>query len=1323
MLICVTAVNVSAASTAVISADSVEAYAGNSVQVNVYLDSNPGITYLKLRVSYDSSALTLFGATNGTVIDDMTIGNAYVWSTVDASTETGKLASLIFIVNADAPAGDYPITITCSEASNDEYDVPYRITNGNITVPCVHEMENVSYTPATCEKTGKRIMKCSICGTTETVTFDKVSCSPLNEATCTEDSICEYCEDVLEEAYGHKYRTQIFEPTVGAQGYTLHTCMRCSETYTDNYIPPIEDHVHSYAKSSTVTPSCTKEGYTLYVCDDCSASKKENITAALGHSYTSSVVAPTCSSNGYTLNTCSRCHDQSKSNYVATVDHEYQNGTCVYCGAAKPLYDSYSDIGIDNCSGWYSTDYNGNTTSTLKVSISNFGTKASESYTLTVRINSPTGQIVFQNTFDVLDSGESNSITINDLDVSKTYSYFVTVETTNDKNIANNYSFAVISQYYADSDHYAHPFDNFVFIDENTHTATCYCGETLTHSHWYPYVGARCVVCAYSGLKGCDLSIEGSGLYWSMTEGIAGISAEIKNLGTETASSYRIIIRKDAPNGEIIFDNTLYNLLPGESRAPSIDVYASTTATAYYIYLICDNDIDSSNNYKLIVISHKENESWGYFHDYIAFTPVDENEHQAYCSNNCGNFVELTHWYATDTSTECVVCGFEREAPTHTHSFSLWTEHSTTQHKRTCSCGEIEYANHTWDVGVITKEPSCLEQGIKTYTCSVCNSTKTDTLPTTGHSIKYIAAKEPTCTTCGNVEYWFCEDCGYAWLDEELTLNTALKYVSLEPAHQLVNVPAKSPTTTQNGNIEYWYCQVCGSAWLDEKCTLNTNLKAVILPASGLQQSDGLEYQLNEDGKSYTVIGLGSCIDLDVVIPDLYNGLPITGIGANAFAGSNITGIYIPSTIKTIGKSAFSKCKNLQATHIDSLEAWFEIEFASGFSNPIWQYGNLYIGGELLTELVIPKSVTKINAYAFYQCTSLVSVNASNVITINAYAFYGCGNLTSVVLNPALTTINKSTFGGCYSLRNITLPEALKTIGMQAFSNSGLETIHLPANLTTVGRSAFSGTDNLKNITVDKNNSCFEIVDNCLIDINHKELTFAWGDFIIPNDGRVINISAGAFFCSDIESLVLPEGIVKIRNNAFDSCKKLTVITVPVSVTEIEKYAFAHCTELQTLIYQGTEEQWASVTKGTDWNLNSQFTITFTNDHTHSFSAWIFYSAEQHKRTCSCGKIEYAEHTWDNGVITTPPTYTTGGVMTYTCSECKERKLEFIPTKSMPDVNTDGVVDEIDAETILKYITGYDVEADKMITDINGDGEVNIRDAAMILLYLKDKSN
>jgi hypothetical protein len=54
-----------------------------------------------------------------------------------------------------------------------------------------------------------------------------------------------------------------------------------------------------------------------------------------------------------------------------------------------------------------------------------------------------------------------------------------------------------------------------------------------------------------------------------------------------------------------------------------------------------------------------------------------------------------------------------------------------------------------------------------------------------------------------------------------------------EAAHSVKHVEAKAATCAENGNIEYWYCDVCGMAWLNAECTLNTNLRAIVLPATG----------------------------------------------------------------------------------------------------------------------------------------------------------------------------------------------------------------------------------------------------------------------------------------------------------------------------------------------------------------------------------------------------------------------------------------------------------------------------------------------------------
>ena len=67
---------------------------------------------------------------------------------------------------------------------------------------------------------------------------------------------------------------------------------------------------------------------------------------------------------------------------------------------------------------------------------------------------------------------------------------------------------------------------------------------------------------------------------------------------------------------------------------------------------------------------------------------------------------------------------------------------------------------------------------------------------------------------------------------------------------EATHVEAKPATCYENGNIEYWYCEACGQAWLDEACTLNTNLKAVILPMADHSYVDG-KCECGEEDPNY----------------------------------------------------------------------------------------------------------------------------------------------------------------------------------------------------------------------------------------------------------------------------------------------------------------------------------------------------------------------------------------------------------------------------------------------------------------------------------------
>lgn len=122
-------------------------------------------------------------------------------------------------------------------------------------------------------------------------------------------------------ATGHNYITEVVEPTCTEQGYTLHTCSNCGDSFKDTYT---EATGHNFELVSEKVPTCTINGKKQYKCSKCGEEKTETIEAT-GHSYTTQVIAPTCIEQGYTLHTCSKCGDSYKDNYTEATGHDYND--------------------------------------------------------------------------------------------------------------------------------------------------------------------------------------------------------------------------------------------------------------------------------------------------------------------------------------------------------------------------------------------------------------------------------------------------------------------------------------------------------------------------------------------------------------------------------------------------------------------------------------------------------------------------------------------------------------------------------------------------------------------------------------------------------------------------------------------------------------------------------------------------------------------------------------------------------------------------------------------------------------------------------------
>ena len=348
---------------------------------------------------------------------------------------------------------------------------------------------------------------------------------------------------------------------------------------------------------------------------------------------------------------------------------------------------------------------------------------------------------------------------------------------------------------------------------------------------------------------------------------------------------------------------------------------------------------------------------------------------------------------------------------------------------------------------------------------------------------------------------------------------------------------------------------------------------------------------------SYTAVGNGYAVSAgarinlvaSVTVPSAYNGAKVTQVAGSAFANcASLKEINLPDTIEQIATAtAFSGCTALRAVNVYSAGATTPrytsqdgVLFDCGTADAPHAMRPAYIPSAKTGTYRIPDGVDVIPRAAFSGSMIEKVIIPASVTTIEAEAFADCANLSSVVFEqpglgkPALT-IGDRAFKNCELLTSITLPARLQSISLQKYAlrNSTFETLD---ELTEDAPDAFLGCTALARIDVSYNASAvYTASDGVLFSDSGRTLAYfpaakSAADYVFP--ATVRSVAAGAFLgCSLSGALNISAGITSIGDFAFagTSLTEVTFASDGVGLSEVTvgAYAFYGCTEIESLTF------------------------------------------------------------------------------------------------------------------------------------------------------------
>lgn len=824
------------------------------------------------------------------------IGHDYVKNKVtqEADCENPEITEFICSRYSNDPAEDHCNSIdsykikkeTAPALGHDWKD------NGDGTATCqrdgcgeshTHIWKKTGTVAATCTDTGKTEYTCTVCGQTKTTTIKalghKYETVSTDDATCTTPKTvhkeCTRCHDKKDEtsgeALGHNWRT--------SSDKNSKTCIRCKTTHT---------HTWDEGKYS-VEPTCKDAGKKLFTCTDCGDTKTVAVKS-LGHDYQLVRTDPaTCTTPAINHYACSRCEDtvdQEDKDHPA-LGHDWKKNddgtvTCQRCGQTHEHKWNTEVISEASCT----TD--GVTRHTCSICGDTYDDVVKGGHKWTYK-----------------KTGTNTSVCLCTVcGKTKEHDFSIFSDKESEKKDPTCTKAGMVVATCADCGRRRWVYDEtrpalgHDWKDNGDGTATCQregCGKSHTHTLDEGEVTKK-PSCEEKGVKTYHCTEENCN--YTKTEDIAatGHNWDDGKITTEAScdhtgvKTYTCKTCGDTRTETIAMLEHTWD--EGQvTTKPSCTEKGIRTYTCKVCKATKTEDIEATgHDYK--VKDHKD-------------ATCTEDGYTTSVCKNCGDEKKETIKATGHQHTE--VRGAKK---------ATCIEEGYTGDTYCTDCGnmiftgkKIEKTDHTWDNGVVSKDPTCTEKGSKTYTCAVCRETKTEEIPATGHQNKEVRDKKAaTCTKAGYTGDTYCKDCG------EL-LKTGKETDALGHTWGKGKVTRKS-TYTAAGQITYT-CSRCG-----KKRVITT--KKLFYPKAGTKYTvAGCQYKVIKAGAEVSLAGTNKnakSVTIPTVIKVKGVTYKVTSIGAKAFNGSKkLTKVTVGENIKAISNNAFYKCKSLKTVSIKSV--------------------------------------------------------------------------------------------------------------------------------------------------------------------------------------------------------------------------------------------------------------------------------------------------------------------------------------------------------------------------------------------------------------------